>query len=286
MIEAKIICDSINPFGNRITTWVLKFPRFILAEFNTHRMLSRNSSSSRAIPIEKIIQQVKDDPAMPEFWGKNQKGMQADEELDSEHLTSSKREWIFARDRAIESAQCLHRHGAHKQIVNRLLEPWMHQTVLCTATDWENFFALRAHEDAQPEFRHLAYLMLNEYNKATPKEVLTGQWHIPFGDNYCDDLTVDEQLKVCTARAARVSYNTFEGDIDYIKDFKLHDQLLENGHLSPFEHCAMAMSYYDRPDRRYGNFTGWQQYRKFFNNENRSDSRIKKCQRTTSTKQQ
>lgn len=272
MIDARIIADSINPVGNRITTWVVKFPRFILAEFNTHRMLSRNSSSSRAIPIEKIIQSVIDEPAMPEFWGKNQKGMQASVELNEKEREEAKAQWLYARDLAVHKARMLQSMDVHKQIANRILEPWMHQTVLCTATEWENFFALRAHKDAQPEFRVLATDMLNIYNMNEPKKLNVGDWHIPFGDKYCYELTIEEQLKVCTARAARVSYNNFEGDMDFKKDFDLHDKLLESGHLSPFEHCAKALP----RDIIVGNFIGWKQYRKFCKNENREDKRVKR----------
>lgn len=634
MIDAKIIADSRNPIGNRITTWVLKFPRFILSEFNTHRVLSRNSSSSRARPLDKTIQDVLNDPAIPEFWGKNQKGMQASVELNEKEREAAKTQWLYARDLAVHKARMLQELDVHKQIANRLLEPWMHQTVLCTATEWQNFFALRAHKDcysddtevltlngwqkfddvkigdlvytldddqnlittrvknviqdyyhgemlyikgqsvdllttpnhkhyaslnrncvdyklynqediikskrvafyktckenrtalnkdlcfqeynvkqsnqyhknyvkytipskfidkkkfmrflgfylgdgnciektkeiilycankdeqkyytdiaeslysnkpqlsfkdgtyyirfrnlqlyelllplgkaknkyipnwifdfkseflielfyglidsdgsfsykndytkglhyttiskqladdlqrlclligksasiqtidrvgeiggiikgrqiinkhivysisinqsknnpriktlirngiqktfysgkivcleledyhklyvrrngkcvwsgnSQPEFQRLAFKMLDLYNSNEPKQLKTGEWHIPFGDKYCDDLTVEEQLKVCTARAARVSYNNFEGDIDFKKDFDLHNRLLESGHLSPFEHCAQALNY---PGTS-GNFIGWYQYRKLFHNENRKDERIK-----------
>lgn len=270
-IEAKIICDSVNKCGNRITTWVLKFPRFILAEFNTHRQLSRNSSSSRAIPIGTIIKNIEDDPAIPEFWGKNQKGMQASVELTEEEKEKAKKQWLYSRDLMIHKVRMLQDLDVHKQIANRLLEPWMHQTVLCTATEWQNFYALRADQPAQPEFRKLAYLMLDLYNESKPKLLKGGEWHIPFGDKYCDSLTHKEQLKVCTARAARVSYNNFEGDIDFQKDFALHDNLLSSGHLSPFEHCAQAAEF----PIRSGNFVGWEQYRKFFPNENRKDPRVK-----------
>ena len=272
MINATIICDSINPVGNRITTWILKFPRFILAEFNTHRVFSRNSSSSRARPIEKVIEDIQDDPAIPAHWGLNQKGMQASEEITDPILRSAAQAWwLEARDRAIFVAKKLQGLDVHKQITNRLLEPWMHQTVLCTATEWENFFALRAHKDAQPEFKVLAYKMLELYNSSVPKQLGVGDWHIPFGDRYCDNLTIEEQLKVCTARAARVSYNNFEGDIDFQKDFDLHDKLLASGHLSPFEHCAKSLN----DSMKVGNFVGWEQYRKTFQGENKSDSRVK-----------
>lgn len=271
-IEAKIICDSINPIGNRITTWVVKFPRFILAEFNTHRMLSRNSSSSRAIPIERIIKNIQDDPALPEFWGKNQKGMQAAEEITDPILRGAAQTWwLEARDKAIFAAKKLQGLDVHKQIANRLLEPWMHQTVLCTATEWENFFALRAHKDAQPEFKVLAHKMLEIYNESAPKQLNVGEWHIPFGDQYLDDISTENALKICTARAARVSYNNFEGNIDFNKDYELHDNLLASGHLSPFEHCAKALGF----QTKVGNFVGWQQYRKTFQGENKKDSRVK-----------
>lgn len=271
MIEAKIICDSINPCGNRLTTWILKFPRFILAEFNTHRILSRNSSSSRAIPVEKVIESVMNEPAIPIHWGKNQKGMQAEQEINILDQVEAEAAWLSARDDAVAQVKKLLKIGVHKQIANRLLEPWMHQTVICTATDWENLFALRAHEAAQPEFRQLAYLMLDLYNKAEPKKLNVGEWHIPFGDKYCDDLSIKEQVKICTARAARVSYKNFEGNIDFKKDFDLHDGLLSDGHMSPFEHCAKALNY----PTRVGNFTGWEQYRKMIPGENKKDSRVK-----------
>lgn len=271
MIEAKIICDSINPCGNRITSWIVKFPRFILAEFNTHRALSRNSSSSRAIPIEKLMQSVGENPAMPEFWGKNQKGMQAIEEIDQDDMEAVKSHWNEAMVSILDTVRSLNRLNVHKQIVNRLLEPWMHQTVMCTATEWENFFSLRAEKSAQPEFQKLAFLMLDLYNSNEPRQLNVNEWHIPFGDKYLDNVTTEEALKICTARAARVSYNNFEGDIDLKKDFDLHDKLLESGHMSPFEHCAQALP----TARRSGNFVGWLQYRKTLPNENRKDPRVK-----------
>jgi thymidylate synthase ThyX len=280
MIEAKIICDSINPAGNRITTWILKYPRFIHAEFMTHRILSKNAASSRAITLEKMIQAVLDEPAIPEFWGKNQKGMQAAEELNLADQETAKLEWLAARDKAVESVRNLQKLNLHKQLSNRLLEPWAHITVLSTGTDWENFFALRAHPEAQPEFQKLAYLMLERYNSSEPEDLEMGQWHIPFGDKYLENVSIQEALKICTARAARVSYNNFEGDIDFKKDFELHDKLLASGHMSPFEHCAKAQN----NSARIGNFTGWLQYRKTFKGENKTDPRVIKSDRFSKSK--
>src|SRR5579872_1789847 len=124
MIKTEIVADSISQKGHRLTTFVLEYPRMVHAELMTHRVFSKNSASSRAIPIEKFIQTIKDNPAMPEFWGKNQSGMQALEELDEEGKTEAKRLWLEARDIAIQSALKLHSMNVHKQIVNRILEPW------------------------------------------------------------------------------------------------------------------------------------------------------------------
>lgn len=270
MIDARIILDSINPCGNRLTTWILVYPRIILAEFNTHRAFSRNSASSRAIPIEKIIGRVKDHPFIPTYWGANQKGMQAAAEIPIELQSDAIEIWLKARDNAIESVRSLLKLNVHKQIVNRLLEPWMYIETLVTGTDFENYFCLRAHPDAQPEFQKLAYLMLEKYNESIPTPVAEGDWHIPFADKHCEGLTLEEKLKVAAARQARVSYANFEGEIDHQKDFDLHDKLFAAGHFSPFESSAQACA----TPERHGNFVGWKQYRKTLPNECRSDPRV------------
>jgi thymidylate synthase ThyX len=270
MIQARIIADSINEAGDRIVTWILTYPRMIHAELMTHRVFSRNAASSRAIPIAKMIEAIRNNPAMPEFWGANQKGMQAAIELaegyEREHAVYL---WLDAADYAADYAKKLADHGVHKQIANRVIEPWSHITVLMTTTDHLNFFGLRAHKDAQPEFQVLAYMMLEEYLWHQPQALANGEWHIPFGDQMPEGITHDQRLKIATARAARVSYLTFEGTIDPEKDYALHDGLAKGGHWSPFEHCAQA-----KPGSTEGNFTGWLQYRKFFPNENRADTNL------------
>ena len=269
MIEAQIIKDSVNSVGNRITTWVLTYPRFIHSELMTHRAFSRNASSSRAIPIEKMIKAVEDNPAMPEYWGLNQKGMQASEEADKEQIAEAKKRWLLARDNAVAQARHLLDVGLHKQIVNRVLEPFTHMTVILTATEYGNFFALRAHKDAQPEFQILAHKMLELYNNSKPQSLGEGEWHIPFSENM-PDVDVATKIKIATARCARVSYLTFDGKIDVAKDIELHDQLSTSGHWSPFEHVASSAPLYEQT----GNFVGWLQYRKHFANENRTDHRV------------
>jgi thymidylate synthase ThyX len=315
-IKAEIIADSISTKGYRLTTFILEYPRFIHAEVMTHRVLSKNAASSRAIPIEKMIQQVIDNPAMPTWWGKNQSGMQAKEELNAtentfevngilgSYNTTPRRfcqdEWLRARDAAIESARAMSAAGLHKQIANRLLEPWFNIRVILSGTDFGNFFALRAHPDAQPEFQELAYKMLEEYNKSDPIVKKKGQWHIPFGDKmdmeklfFLDefdeafahfdksredggleyDKRINEiKIKIAVARCARVSYFNFEGTDDYAKDIAICNKLFGSvpRHLSPTEHVAMVTDTYEM----YGNFHDWKQYRKFFDGENLIDKRI------------
>ncbi len=261
-MSARVIADSINPAGNRITTLVVRFPRFILAEWNTHRLFSRNAASSRAIPTAKIIEQVEKDPAMPVHWGKNQSGMQAHAELSPADQPVAETIWLQARNNAVIKAREMLSINVHKQIVNRLLEPWMQVSVLVTATEWQNFFKLRCHPDAQPEIQKVAYEIRDAMEASVPAFLNPGEWHIPFGDR-CEGLTNEARLKVATAHAARLSYETFDGQIDPQKDFALHDSLAESGHWSPFEHSAVALM----ADIGVGNFRGWKQYRKFFAGE-------------------
>lgn len=266
MISAEIVADSINSNDERITTFVLTYPRFIHSELMTHRAFSRNASSSRAIPVEKMIKRIMDEPAMPVSWGKNQKGMQANEEVSKECAWTAECIWKDAMVDAIKHAKKLLELGIHKQIANRLLEPFAHMTTLVTATDYANFFNLRCHPDAQPEFQELAYQMLELYVKSSPRFKQKNQWHLPFSDKYIKaSLTQEQLIKISTARAARVSYLTFEGDIDYQKDYDLCDRLVgaDPKHASPAEHANCCT-----PGERHGNMQGWKSYRKFLPNEN------------------
>lgn len=266
--EVRILADSVNPVGQRLTTFEVTYPRFIHQELLTHRMLSRNSASSRAIPSEKLIQRVLDDPATPIRWGANQKGMQAGAELDTEAQALALGAWLNHRDAAVEACRELHRLGVHKQHANRLIEPWMFITVILSATDWANFFALRNHDAAQPEFRHLAAMMEAVY--ADPPEAIQylsgGEWHMPLLRDEDENLPLDVRRAVSAARCARVSYLTHDGRRDVVEDLALHDRLSQSrpGHWSPFEHVARA-----EHDLEYrGNFCGWTQYRKLFADEN------------------
>lgn len=266
MISAKIIADSVNPAGDRLVSFIITYPRFVLAEINTHRMLSRNSASSRAIPVGKMLAAVLHGPAGPVVWGKNQSGMQAAAELEGWRLWAAKKLWKLSSLTQVGFAWLLNKLGVHKQITNRLIEPFATMTTLVSGTEWGNFFNLRAHRDAQPEFQELAYSMLQAYVDSVPSPLQAGQWHLPFAGRYTHEgLSEAQLLKIATARAARLSYLTFDNEISHEKDYDLHDRLLASGHMSPFEHAARALG----ESRWCGNFRGFFQYRKTLPRENR-----------------
>jgi thymidylate synthase ThyX len=262
--SVKILADSINSMGCRLTTYQLKYPRFIHAEVMTHRAFSRNASSSRAIPVEKMIQWVEDDPAIPIYWGSKKKGMQAGAEIENKWIAQAI--WKMALAGTVGAAKTLNALGLHKQIVNRILEPWAHMNVVLSATEYDNFFTLRAHKDAQPEIQFLAVEMAKARRDSTPVRLNEGEWHLPY-------ITPEERAsldwltltKASVARCCRVSYLTVDGKPSTIdKDLELHDMLLIDKHMSPFEHVAHATN-----DRCWnnGNFCGFQQYRKLIPGE-------------------
>lgn len=268
-MEAKVIADSVSKAGARITTMQLKYPRFIHAEFMTHRAFSRNASSSRAIPVAKMLAQVRDAPAMPIHWGKNQAGMQAKEEVQD--VRAARDLWERAAVRMTEFAADMADMGLHKQVVNRLLEPfqWIH--VVVTATEWENFFLLRDHEDAQPEIQALAREMRIAMCASNPRQKWADlddalNWHLP----YITDAELIEHrdkpwwlAKLSAARCARVSYVKHDGTHpDPSEDLDLYDRLVgsEPRHSSPTEHQALPMTIAGSSSR---NFRGWTQFRYF-----------------------
>ena len=304
-IKARIIADSVNSHGNRITTFVLTYPRFIHAELLTHRLFSRNAASSRAIPASKMIKDVEEDPFIPVAWQKAHKGMQGTEYFEHPLVEDFINLWLEARDSVVEKAKLmLEGEALTKQLVNRILEPYQWYTCIVTCTELDNFFELRCPQyewqgsiyksrkdlvyeesiqDLNEDMSTLDFLKLNKgageihisllaeamwdaMNESTPKQLESGEWHIPFGDKI-DQTRIDYMLsddaaglhpedacrfreefgeqimiKIATARCARISYLNFEGKDDYEADIKLYDRLLEEGHMSPFEHCARAMN--------------------------------------------
>jgi thymidylate synthase ThyX len=271
--SARVLLDSVSPAGVRLTTMEARYPRFIHSELLTHRVFSRNSSSSRAVPIRKMIDAVRSDPAMPVWWGRNQAGMQALEEIGDDARALAQTEWQRALEDALAHAERLAQSdiNLHKQLVNRILEPFAWITVIITATEWANFFTQRTHEDAQPELKHLATLMLAEYRASAPRALASGEWHTPL--ILADEetaLPLEERLQISVARSARVSYLTHDGSRDHAKDVELYERLVgggANGHWSPFEHVATPLA---SGSEWSGNFRGWQQYRKRFAEEHAS----------------
>ena len=197
-LAVKIVADSISESGKRITTFQLKYPRFIHAEAKTHRVmsnhtaiefdlgvmedkdLSKSAGSSRAVPVLRMIEQVRTNPAMPIHWGKNQSGMQAKEELSGIALDMAEDAWKNAAIEASIIADKMMNLGAHKQIVNRILEPFQHMHTVLTATEFDNFFELRIHEDAQPEIYALALTMKQAMDNSEPRILKVGEWHLPY----------------------------------------------------------------------------------------------------------
>ena len=271
MYSAKIIADSVSRHGQRLTTMEVVFPRMVLAEFNTHRVFSRNSASSRAIPVEKQLRKIKEQPFVPEYWGANQSGMQAEAELIAEAKDAALDEWLAARDSAVAHVEKLLAIGLHKQLANRILEPFMWHTVIVTATEWSNYFALRANEMAQPEIRKVSELMQAAYEASTPKQLSDDEWHLPLIQEEEYDGVFeksDDARKISAARCARVSYLTHEGKRDLSADIVLYDRLISGGHMSPLEHVARPLTEDELSEGEFrGNFRGWMQLRKLVPNE-------------------
>lgn len=266
---AKILLDSVTVAGDRLTTMEVTFPRFVLSEFNTHRALSRNSASSRAMPARKQIERVLREPFAPTYWGAEQSGMQAEREIPEENRQEATEIWRELIEFTASKVQRLMELGVHKQHASRPLEPYMWHTVIVSATEWENFFALRANPDAQPEIRTIAHMMQMAYRQSTPTLLREGEWHTPLlqpDEHEQASQDPDTWCKISSARCARVSYLTHDGTRDLEADLRLYDRLLSGGHMSPFEHVATPNPGYmlfHQPS----NFCGWRQLRKLLPHE-------------------
>ena len=278
--EVKLILASSaqGPTGQSVPLFTLRcrYWRAVHAELLTHREFNRNSGSSRAIPVQKMLDMVVNDTAGPQHWGLNQKGMQAEQENDARvsvphHLFGSLRQfcteskelfrntefaldglpndvgWKFAAWLAAEMSKAFSDAGYHKQIANRITEPYQYMNVVITATNWENFFALRCHPKAMPELRLLAeeieQLIADSLSNGRVQELRRGEWHVPYIDRLMgeDHLPIADQLKLSTARCASTSYQTVEG-LPMTADVaqRVYDGLFSEPpiHASPAEHQA------------------------------------------------
>lgn len=270
-IEVKMIADSISlATGDekpvRIRTYQLKYHRYIHGEVMTHRVFSRNASSSRAIPVARMRSDVWNNPAMPIHWGRNQKGMQAKGELTGIKLAVAKSVWKTAGKAACVFSWMFEKVGLHKQIANRILEPWQFIHVVLTATDFDNWDELRDHEDAQPEIQSLAKKMKFESRRSIPVVRYPGNgvysWHLPYVSVHeRENYDIETLTKISTARCCRVSYLKHDGKDPLVsEDLALYDRLvgMRPLHASPLEHLAKVA---DSPFARSGNFRGWLQHR-------------------------
>ena len=294
-ITAKVIAHSRASGAPDLITLEARYPRFIHAESKTHRVMSiddaevefmqeislmddekfsRNASSSRAIPTDKLIMSALLDCAMPVEWHYNEPGMQGTTVMSDADADEARMLWLEARDHAVMVARRMRGVNPHKQVINRLLEPFTHITTLITSTEWTNFFDLRCHPDADPTMRALAEAMRDAIEMSEPvASPYRNFWHLPYisdaegifewcDQNFDSPYSIPEVLAmISAARCARVSYLTHSGekpDID--KDLALARRLLESRHLSPFEHQGIADPEHLR-QCEHANFTGWAQFR-------------------------
>lgn len=306
LITAKVIADSVAENGSRITTFELEYPRIIHSELMTHRVFSRNAMSSRAIPIKTMIEQVVNNPARPVRFGANQPGMQ-DKGDDHTALLgagyTAEEWWGLAALSASKFAQEFCDAGYHKQIGNRLLEPFQRMKTVLTATEFKNFWWLRVDKDADPTIYALACAMHDAFSESTPELLRAGQWHTPYvyhstkvdgsfhGYYVIDengspvDLTQEEALAISASCCAQVSYRRLINTKD--KALDIYSKLLSGNkvHASPFEHQATPMqhlscrefcdSFVWEPGTTHvdnkgyfwsGNLRGWRQHRQLVPN--------------------
>lgn len=255
----------------------------LLPELATHRLFSKNTASSRAIPIEKSIKAVEGSPFIPFHWGKNQSGMQAHKALETHQADECRQQWAQAAQAAVDFADWMAKVGLHKQIANRVLEPFLFTTLILSTTSMKHFEILRTNEMAEPHFQHLAKLMVSARSQSLPEALKPGEWHLPLiYDEDRSRLNLDDLKRVSTARCAAVSYVRHNEVKDYEKDFALYARLTTGGHWSPLEHLATPSGIArrdcfpllaDRPGPTWiqvkaeGNFKGWKQHRKEFETE-------------------
>lgn len=294
MIKVKVIADSVNEFnGKRLTTFEIEYPRIILSEFNTHRMLSKNSSSSRAIPENAMLDHLSANYFSPSAWAENRAGMTAGVRLSNEDSEKATQVWKNALDEVIVAVKMLYELKVHKQWANRLLEPFQIMKTVVSGTEWENMFYLRNHPDAQPEFQLLAEKMEEAYDISTPVTLREGDWHLPYyGSGYwingeSKDL-LEDAIKISVSCCAQTSYRKQDDTLE--KANVVFDRLnigssTDPAHASPLEHCGTPITmnkadYFVDPEDwqegvtalhrqlgwMSGNLAGWVQYRQLINN--------------------
>lgn len=253
MITAKIIANSKYE-DKQVTTFEIEYPRYIHSELMTHRVFSRNAASSRAIPIEKMIEQAINNTVIP-MWTHNQSGMQGN--IVTDLVTINRANYILQSmlQSVVDGVRELSDIGIHKQNANRYLEPFQHIKTIVTSTEFDNFFNLRYHEDAQPEIRALAVEMYATYCKSKPRLLYPNEWHLPYAEGV-DNL--EDAKKVSASCCAQVSYRKND---DSIEKAELVYERLVGGkplHASPFEHVCRPLN---KHEEQRGNLMGFRQLR-------------------------
>lgn len=261
--EVKIIADTIFN-RNRVTTFEITLPHIIVPELLTHRMFSRNAASFRAIPTSKFLKNVQ---FTPRKFPKNRPGMSSEEWLEGAREIAANCIWAFGKVSAKVCTYALSKLGVHKQIANRPVGPYSYTTYVVTSNEFgfNNFFDQRCDKNAQPEMYDLALYMRSKWHTSSPQE---SPLHIPYTPysepkfvDFCetkkDQLVLDLSKKIATARLARISYLNHGSEvIDYEKDLKLFESLVEKRHMSPFDHILE----YDKNWTK-GIYPNWLSYR-------------------------
>lgn len=295
-VDVKLLQHSYSPDGISMYSFEVEIPRIILAEWNTHGMLNTNAQSSRAVPTKKLIEEVRRNPYMPSHWGKNQKGMQAYEECHSS-VKSMPREsfWDICIHNACNNAQAFEEAGYHKQIANRVIEPYSHTKLVVSGTEWNNFFNLRIHKDAEPNIREMAIKIYEITRSSAGVRLYNGEWHLPYISQYRQEgsmryvfdnqyVSLSDAIRISLACVAQVSYRSLNTHPDAID--RIYDSLFpSNGepiHGSPAQHLATPFkeawckgtwqegeTHRDRNGYSWSaQLRGWCQYRKLIPNEN------------------
>lgn len=259
-IAARVLNKSVAPDGTVITSFELEYSRMIHSELMTHKMFSRNAASSRAIPVAKTIESVRNSPAMPVEWGKNKAGMQADGEIDDPE--AAKWMWIQAAKQAADRAEQMAAMGLHKQVVNRVLEPYVFMKTVLTATEYDNFYWLRDHPDADPTIHELARCMKEATESVHATPLFPGEWHFAYVDTDVgfshatyrigdEEIDLETAKKIDAACCAQVSFRKLDTTI--AKALEIYERLAGSVpvHASPFEHSATPMQekYFEISDK-------------------------------------
>lgn len=284
-LSVRVVKFSVSDFGIPLITVHMRYWRGIHSELMTHRAFSRNARSSRAVPVHKMLEEVKNYPFVPKHWGSNQKGMQAGSECNAEvnldeldEWYSREGAWVEASKFAAMTAKGYSDAGYHKQVANRLLEPFMMIDTLVTSTDWSNFMALRDHSDAEPHMRDLAVATFEAFRESRDqiRVLKPGQWHLPYvTPDEENELDLSVLKKISAARCARISLSPFDGNGSVEAEVDRYDKLVSSWpvHASPVEHQATPDDRVYTPHpvwehpREHRNFRGWRQNRAMIPNE-------------------